>query len=120
MNSVIPNPSNNIYPTNKENIRAILNFYFQIPDGNLEPLFKQRKLVTNQIEFIAQQVSSNLSFIENNVGNSGLTISNVMKYGIEALTIVERDWNGSQNRKRITREFKELIFKKLNINPESN
>lgn len=117
---MIPDSTNNIYPRNKENIRAILNFYFQIPDGDIGFLFEQKKLAINQIEFIAKQVSDNLYFLENSVGTSGLTISNVMKYGIDAMTELENNWRGSQNRKRITGELKELISKNKDLNFRHN
>ena len=117
---MIPERSKNIYPTNDENIRAILNFYFQIPDGEIEFLFEQKKLAINQIEFIAKQVSDNLYFIENSVGSSGLTISNAMKYGIDAMTELENNWKGSQNRKRITRELKKLIIKSKDLDFRNN
>jgi hypothetical protein len=113
---MIPEQTKNIYPTNQENIRAILNFYFQIPDGEIEFLFEQKKFTTNQIEFIAHQVSNNLDFIKNSVGSSGLTIENAMKYGIDAMTELESNWKGSQPRKRITKELKELIVKSRSQN----
>jgi len=106
---MIPDRSENIYPRNEENIRAILDFYFQLPDGNIKFLFEQKKLAINQIEFIAKQISDNLDFIKNSVGSSGLTIENAMKYGIDAMTELESNWEGSQPRKRITGELKKLI-----------
>lgn len=117
---MIPDRINNIYPTNEENIRAILNYYFQIPDGEIDFIFDQKKLVINQIEFIAKQVSDNLYFIENSVGSSGLTISNAMKYGIDAMTEIESNWKGSQNRKRITKELKEIILKNQDLDFRNN
>ena len=117
---MIPERNKNIYPTNDENIRAIINFYFQIPDGKIEFLFEQKKLAINQIEFIAKQVSDNLHFIENSVGSYGLTISNAMTYGIDAMTELESNWKGSKNRIRITKELKELIIKSKDLDFRNN
>ena len=117
---MIPDSNLNIYSNNENNIRAILNFYFQIPDGDLKSLFEQRKLTINQIEYIAKHVSKHLYFIENSVGNSGITISNAMQYGIEALTVNEGNWNGSKNRKEITKKLRELILKNENVDSINN
>lgn len=110
----------NIYPNNEENVRAILNFYFQIPDGELRSIFEQKKLAINQVEYVAKQVSKHLYFIENSVGASGITISNAMQYGIDALTVNEGNWTGSRGRKLITKQLKELIVQNENLDVANN
>lgn len=117
---MIPDRNRNIYPNNEENIRAILNFYFQIPDGNdIDILLNQKKFEVNQIEYIAEQVSAHLNYLQNEVGYGGLTITNVMKYGMDAMTEYESKWQGSRNRKRITKELKELIIQSNDLDFDS-
>lgn len=105
---LIPNSNDNIYPRNQENIRAILDFYFHLPDGNIDFLLTQKELKTNQIQFIAKQVSDNLEFFKAKVPN-GLTISNLMSYGIDALAKSEPNRNGSKSRQQITKEFRDIV-----------
>ena len=107
---ILPDSNQSIYPLSHENIRAILNFFFESQeDGNLDFLFSKEDLETNQLEFIARKVSENISFFREKLGVQ-LTISNLMKYGVDALTKNEEEWNGSKSRNRITKEFRELII----------
>ena len=108
---MIPKKEENIYPRNKENIRAIIDFYFSIPDGDLKYLFEQKKLSTNQIEFIANKVSKYSYFFEMKLDKTGMTVANLMNYGISALSELETNWEGDNHRKEIIKEFKELVLK---------
>lgn len=107
---LVPNPNLNIYPKNDENIEAILSFYFYLPKGNLnqEELFSN--LEVNQIEYIALQVSNNLKFFKDKLDVNGLTISNLMSYGVDALAKDKIPTSGSKNRQKITKEFRQLII----------
>ena len=103
---LIPNSRENIYPNNHENIRAILQFYFHLHDGSLN-LNMFSSLEINQIEYIAMQVSNHLDFFKEKVPK-GMTINNLMGYGISALaTPYEYPKN---NRMKITNEFRDLVI----------
>jgi hypothetical protein len=106
---MIPDSSQNVYPYSEENIRAILDFYFEIPDGNLKSLLTQKELSLNQIEYIAKRVSENIDYLKKHI--KSLTISNSMKYGIDALTVTEKKWRGTQSRNAITRGLRELMIR---------
>ncbi|WP_154859226.1 hypothetical protein [Cyclobacterium xiamenense] len=110
---LIPNSNDNIYPSNQENIRAILDFYFHLPDGDIDFLFSQKELKINQIEFIARQVSTNMEFFKLKVPY-GLTISNLMSYGIDALAKSDPSRHGSKNRQEIAKEFREIVSRNQN------
>ncbi|MEY8019476.1 hypothetical protein AB8P51_01480 [Muriicola sp. SD30] len=113
MTNLLPDRKQNIYPRNKENIRAILNYYFDIPDGQIEWLFEDEWLSINQIEYIAEQVSIHYDFLESVIGNRvGITISNFMHYGKDALEGREEAMTGKGNapRKKITKNLRERII----------
>jgi hypothetical protein len=105
---IFPDSKDNIYPKNIENIEAIMSFFF--PNLKLEAEFLLvTKLSTNQIEFIAKKTAENLEFFKTNVGINGLTIINLMNYGISAITVPSENWTGSVERKRILKEFKLIV-----------
>lgn len=116
---MIPGKDKNIYPLTRENVRAVLNFYFQFPDGDIEWLFEQRELSINQIEFIARQVSDNITYFTLHMPN-GLTISNIMNYGIDALSNPEINWRGSKSRLNIAKGFKEIVKNKPDMSFRNN
>jgi hypothetical protein len=105
---MLPDSSQNIYPCSEENIRAILDFYFEIPEGNLNYVLTRTGLSINQIEYIAKRVSENIDYLKKHI--KSLTISNAMKYGVDALTVSEKKWQGTQSRNTITRGLRELIL----------
>lgn len=106
----IPKKDENIYPKNSENIKALLNYYFRnCFIGNIEEILKF-DITLNQIEFISKETSKHTKFLEGKVGESGKNASNYLKYGIDAMYISEYLWNGSANRKNITKMLKEKII----------
>lgn len=104
----IPLYKENIYPKNKENLIALLNFYFSASHGNIDELM-ENELSLNQLEFIANKVSKYTFYLEQECGLTGKTSVNYMKYGIDIFTRPEISWQGSKNRKRITSELKKLM-----------
>lgn len=108
---IVPSKRENIYPLNKENITAILHYYFDMPHGEIEWLYEQKELSINQIEFIAKIVSKHqeilISFINSKV--SSPTVSNLMKYGHDAIFRPKSSWRGSKNRLEITSSFKNYL-----------
>lgn len=89
-------------------IKTIIDFYFDLPVGDLNFLFSQTRLRADQIEFVARKVSCNISFFETRIPQ-GLTVSNLMKYGIDACFTSESDWKGSQSRLKIIKELQQVI-----------
>jgi len=108
---VIPKKEENIYPKSKENIRALIDYYFLIPDGEIDFLFEQKKLSLNQIEFIANKVSKYIHFFEMHLDNMGMNVGNLIKYGIAVFSEIESEWEGDDGRKKITYAFKEYVIK---------
>jgi hypothetical protein len=105
---------NNIYPYSKENVKAIIEFFFfrkgmsSVP-GQLEFVYVNKaELTINQLEFISENVTKNLDFFKNNLTINGLTISNLLKYGIDAY--LSNFKGGSKDRIRITSEFHKIMF----------
>ena len=97
------------------NIGAIIKLYFYDKGisninihGDLNYIYiNEDKLSINEFEFICKKVSENLTFFKTNLSINSLTISNLIKYGIDAYKL---NLNGSINRNRITQEFRNLIF----------
>ena len=116
---LIPRREINIYPNNEENVRAILDYYFKIPDNDTKWIFEQKDLTINQVEFIAKKVSNNIEFFKINIPN-GIDISNLMHYGFDALTKIKSDWKGSKERLRIIREFRDLVEKDSDFDFRNN
>jgi hypothetical protein len=110
---MLPNKSDNIYPYTKKNVKAILKYYFDIPNGNIEWILELRELEINQLEWIAKKVSENIDFFNDNINPNygGRTISNFMKYGIDALYYGLEQFKKENERKRITKEFFELTLR---------
>lgn len=104
----IPSNQNNIYPKSVENLKALLNYYFNNHTGSINDLILN-DFSLNQLEYIAEKTSKHISFLEENVGITGKTGVNYLCYGIDALTKPEILWNGSSNRKNITKKLKEMI-----------
>jgi len=104
----------NIYPYSKENVKALIEFYFfkkgmSFVLGNLDFVYENKaELTISQLEFIAENISYNLHFFKDNLTINGLTISNLLKYGIDAYQSNFK--NGSKNRIKITKEFQKIML----------
>lgn len=113
---MIPSKNENIYPCTEENIAAVLKFYFSgYPSEEIyssaQIIFKKYDLEMNQIEFVAKTICKYIDFIEREmIVVRADNLSNIMKYGKEAIYVENDNLNGSKNRKRITRELKRMIF----------
>lgn len=112
---VLPTKEDNIYPYSKENIEALLGAYFEMPIGDIEWLFNLENITLVQLEFVVKKVSTYKYFLDNEFKNStgsGRTVSNYIQYGLDACYKLGKDVLGSANRKRITQEFRDVIFNK--------
>jgi hypothetical protein len=107
---MLPNKQNNVYPKSDENVLAAIDFYFashNIIRNDVLEKFKETSLSMNQIEFVMRKLSEAIEPVfKKNL--STITLGNLVQYGIDALVIGECK-AGSQNRKRITREFKTFV-----------
>ncbi|HLO46224.1 MAG TPA: hypothetical protein VK175_17915 [Leadbetterella sp.] len=118
---MLPKKHLNVYPKSDENILAVIDFYFSVNETSrnraLEK-FKEITLSLNQIEFIVRKLSEAIDVVfKKNL--SSIELDNLVQYGIDALLIGECKYPTSQNRKRITLEFKQFVTEtELNINSE--
>ena len=95
---MIPKKELNIYPKNKENVEALLNFYFDKfnleRENSIEYVMSHTSLSMNQIEFISRKLSESYDEIFTPFFTRGKTsLSNLLKFGIEGLTMNEKKWN---------------------------
>ena len=108
---MLPKKELNIYPKSEENLKALISFYLDqydvIDDNGLQLLKEKTSLSLNQVEFMFRKISEAYIPIFQKHFKSPMTISNLLKYAIDALS--EGNVHGSQNRVLITKEFEEFI-----------
>ena len=111
---MIPKKRLNIYPKNKINIQALIEYYFNEleldTEGALEYLMNDKKsLELNQIQFLCRKI--NEGYVDVFRPNLGVKINlkNLLSYSVDALTKDRNEWNGSKNRLRITQEFLNFV-----------
>ena len=110
----------NIYPKNDTNIQAIIEYYFTEfelnTEGVMEYLMNEKSsLELNQIQFICRKINEGYINIFRPNLNGRIGLKNLLSYAVDALTKNRTEWNGSQNRIRITQEFLDFI-KQTEIN----
>lgn len=101
------------YPRTPENIKALLDHHFDrhniSREKGVEILLSQTRLSTGQIEFMLSKLSQAYHPIFLKHLKEPITDSNLIQYGLDA--IHDKEINGSQNRVKITMEFREFILK---------
>ena len=111
-----PSKNENIYPCTEGNIAAVLKFYFSdYPSEEIystaQIIFNKYDLEMNQIEFVAKTICKYIDFIEREmIVVRPDNLSNIMKYGKQAIYVNSENLHGSKNRNRITIELKRMIF----------
>ncbi|WP_150452114.1 hypothetical protein [Arenibacter lacus] len=110
---MLPKKRDNIYPLTEENITAILNFYFDIPHGNIDWLYNQKELSINQIEWIAKSVSEHIDFLQSNIESKWFTVTHLMLKGRDAFFNDKKNWLGNSDDKAITEKLKELVLNSI-------
>ena len=113
---MIPKKELNIYPKSEANLQAILEYYFSELELNTEGVMdflinEKTSLKTNQIEFICRKINETYQSIFRQNLNGKIGLKNLLSYAIDALTKNRTEWNGSQNRLRITQEFLDFVNK---------
>lgn len=112
---MLPKKELNIYPKNDENINALILYYFKHYDidllESLEFLKAKDSTSLNQIEFILRKISEAYTSIFTTNLNGQIKLTNLLSYAFDALTKNEKEWKGSFNRNRITKEFKDFVKK---------
>ena len=58
---------------------------------------------------VIKEVYRNIFFFTDEVGQSGMTLTNFLSYAVDAKYVDENEWKGSMNRNRITREYMKII-----------
>ena len=110
---MLPKIEFNIYPKTEENLNALISFYFDmydLPKENvLEVLLNKTSLSLNQLEFIFRKLSESYKLLFEDFFKSTTTVTNLIKYGIDALTIDEAKWSGSKVRLAKTKDFLEYV-----------
>lgn len=115
---MLPKKELNIYPKNPENLNALIGFYFDKyeldKEGAVDALLKQTSLSLNQIEFIVRNLSESWDSVFKNFFNSGTTVTNLMRYGIEGLTKDENNWGFGPHSKARPKIAEFIAFVKRN------
>ena len=79
-------------------------------EGVMEYLMNEKSsLELNQIQFICRKINEGYSDIFRPNLNGRIGLKNLLSYAVDALTKNRTEWNGSQNRIRITQEFLNFI-----------
>jgi hypothetical protein len=118
---MLPKKELNIYPKSEENFKALISFYFDSYEIDLTEsidfLNSKTSYSLNQIEYVLRKISEAYKniFRENLKGK--ITLTNLMQYGFESLTVVEKDWRRSQSGKKIMKLFLNFVKKtEIDIN----
>lgn len=107
---------NNIYPRTEENIEAVLLFYFPNEKHSVVKtlsyqLYDERKLKLNEIEYLAEVISVNMSFFKEHINLNVLTAVNLINLAYQAIYLNEEEWSGSVNRIKIIESFRNTVIK---------
>ena len=111
---MIPKKKLNIYPKNDTNVQAIIEYYFTELDLNTEGVMEylmneKSSLELNQIQFICRKINeSYLNIFRPNLKGQ-IELKNLLSYAVDALTKDKIEWNGSQNRLKITQDFLDFV-----------
>lgn len=108
---MLPKKEFNIYPKSEENLKSLVSFYFDKydlqEDNGLDILKGMGSLTLNQIEFMCRKLSESYIPVFQKHFKTPTTLSNLIKYGLEALT--DTQTNGSKPRQQISQEFQEFV-----------
>lgn len=113
MKPQIPFTKDNIYPLSVENFKALFLFYFKkrgiLDEGDLSYVFNHADALTLlEVEYVAHTVLENIEYFRTHFHSDGLTIRNLMTYGIDAY--LGNFTNCSANRRQITSGFRNIAF----------
>lgn len=97
-----------------DNLEILTNKHFKSTSVkiDMDATFKvmlEYKLTEKELEDIFCDIEKNLSFFEKELGVNGLVISNLLNYACNAIYVPNHKWNGSINRKRITKEYQSIL-----------
>ncbi|WP_421794622.1 hypothetical protein [Haliscomenobacter sp.] len=106
-------------PDTEKKIAILIEKYFGdilIERGDLSKILTQYAVTITQFEEALLAVKENFDFFRSKFSNSsGMTLSNLVHYAIDAIFVPKITWKGSNNRLQITNEFKDLIDKRRKI-----
>ena len=114
---MLPKKEFNVFPRSHENVTAILKKYFPLYEQEYEKAMDDLEnlpsLSLNQIEFMVRKLSEALEIVfKPYLINPSL--SNLVSYGIEALTPKGNLKGASKARIQITKDFKDFVMKTEN------
>ena len=117
---MIPKKKLNIYPKTNTNVQAIIEYYFTELDLNTEGVMEylmneKSSLELNQIQFICRKINEGYLNIFRPILKGQIELKNLLSYAVDALTKDKNEWNGSQNRIKITQAFLDFV-KQTEIN----
>lgn len=99
-----------------DKIQKLIKNYFdktnvQLNMDDVNKVLSKHTITNEELEKVLFDIKSNLPFFENELGRSfsGIFISNLLSYAIDAIYIPENKWAGSKNRNRITKEYKIIL-----------
>lgn len=110
---------NNVYPFNRTNFDALINYYF-IKNNitieshrSIEEIYSYASQIELfEFEYIVKFIIGHLDFFKEKWGNGGLTVVNLCIYGLDAY--MNSFKNGSFKRNIVTKSFQELLIKNSN------
>lgn len=113
---MLPKKALNIYNKNDENVNSIIEFYFKELELDLEEsmnylLDEKQRLELNQVEFICRKIKEAYFYIFTLNLNGKISLKNLLSYAVMALTVNEPNWQGSQTRLKIAKEFYDFVKK---------
>jgi hypothetical protein len=119
---MLPRKEDNIYPKTRENLMALFHYYFDQYDEIVEyekainMALEKTSMTLNQFEFLVKHIGESWPILfKDFLRNGGNTVSNLLRYGIDALTKEEKDWSFgpySSGRPKV-REFREYVEGKV-------
>jgi hypothetical protein len=118
---MLPKKELNIYPKSEENFKALISFYFDSYEIDLTEsidfLNSKTSYSLNQIEYVLRKISEAYKTIFRENLKGKITLTNLMQYGFESLTVVEKDRRRSQSGKKIMKLFLNFVKKtEIDIN----
>lgn len=111
---MLPKKTLNIYPKNEINVKALIKFYFTELELDTEGVIdfiinEKTSLELNQIEFLFRLVYKGYPSVFQPNLKGRIKVTNLLSYAIEALTIDETKFQGSRQRIKITKQFKDFV-----------
>ena len=117
MNKIVLSNKHLVLPFSRSTFDSLISFYFKnsiIKFIEIKSIDESYKIACTlelyEFEFILKCIEKNIYIFENNLSENGLTISNFLKYGLDAY--MGEGLNNS-NRGKITLLFRQVLFNSI-------